>query len=256
MGRGAAQQGGWSRAVRTLARCMLVGWLLGLGVLGLPLQAAPDWSALDRPHFRRLGFDDGLPHPIVTSLAQDAQGFVWIGTQGGLARFDGHRLRTYALGEGALRDPYVQALQVDGKGQLWVGTRSAGLLRYRADLDRFERVAMAGKILALAAPADGSDTLWVSSELGLQRWQRGHLQLWARPQGHLQVLHVARDGVLWAGGVQGLWRLRGRDLLPVGLARDVQALAQDAQGQLWVGSVALGAEPGPHRRPGGAGLGS
>ncbi|WP_184044649.1 sensor histidine kinase [Inhella inkyongensis] len=223
---------------------MLVGpfWVLCVGFCAWvqPLHAAPDWSALDRPHFRRLGFDDGLPHPIVTALAQDAQGFVWIGTQGGLARFDGHRLRTYPLGEGAQRDPYVQALQMDGQGQLWVGTRSAGLLRYRPDQDRFERVALAAKILALAAPADGSDTLWVASELGLQRWQRGQLQLWARPQGSIQVLRVAADGVLWVGGSQGLWRLRGRELVPVGQARGVQALAPGEQGQLWVGSVSLG----------------
>ena len=75
------------------------GWLgaiLGLCALLITAPApAARWDRLATTVFHSYGREQGLPHPAVTALAQDRQGFIWIGTQGGLARWDGYRFRAW-----------------------------------------------------------------------------------------------------------------------------------------------------------------
>ena len=76
-------------------RAILLAALLTL--LSLPVlraASAPDpWRPLERPWFDNLGMAQGLPHTITTALAQDREGLLWIGTMGGLARYDGYRIQ-------------------------------------------------------------------------------------------------------------------------------------------------------------------
>src|SRR4029079_18594601 len=52
-------------------------------------------SVAQQPRFRHLGVDDGLPSSLISSVAQDRRGFLGVGTSRGVARYDGHRFRTY-----------------------------------------------------------------------------------------------------------------------------------------------------------------
>ena len=106
-------------ALSTLLACVLA--LLG------DAGAAQDarWSQLTDTLFRHLGTDHGLPNTIATALAQDHEGFIWIGTQGGLARWDGYRFKTYrplSNQDSSLPSLFAQTLHVDGFGRLWVVT--------------------------------------------------------------------------------------------------------------------------------------
>src|SRR5690349_14842349 len=115
---------------------MLLRLLTLLLVAQTSLAAAPErWSGLAETVFRHLDNDNGLPSTAVTSFAQDPLGFIWVGTQGGLARWDGYRFRTYRAGAadaGALPNQFVNTLHVDASGRLWIGT-NGGLARYDAD---------------------------------------------------------------------------------------------------------------------------
>ena len=80
-------------------------------------------------YFRTLRLKDGLPGSTVTTIQQDLQGFIWIGTNDGLCRFDGINFKTYRHEPGedqSLTDNYVINLYFDKKGNLWIMT-TAGL---------------------------------------------------------------------------------------------------------------------------------
>ncbi len=73
--------------------------------------------------------EQGLPQSTVTSIAQTPDGYLWLGTLGGLARFDGNRFRVFTNADG-LPSQRVLSLLVAGDGTLWIGTEGSGVARY------------------------------------------------------------------------------------------------------------------------------
>src|SRR5579859_1366825 len=71
-------------------------WLLCLlWLLCATVHAEDPWAPFDAPWFDRLSTTDGLPHSITTAIAQDHRGLVWIGSMGGLVRYDGYRMQVF-----------------------------------------------------------------------------------------------------------------------------------------------------------------
>ncbi|WP_374351447.1 two-component regulator propeller domain-containing protein, partial [Chitinimonas sp.] len=96
--------------------------LAGLILLAGPAAALPPGGHI---RFTHLGTSDGLSNAAALTLAQDRQGFIWIGTQTGLDRFDGHELIHFRRDSGAkngLLSDWINVLHVDRDGVLWVGT--------------------------------------------------------------------------------------------------------------------------------------
>ena len=105
------------------------------GLLFTPFSCFAVWESLVETQFSHLDVSNGMPHGVATAMAQDHQGFLWVGTQGGLARWDGYRFRSFqadAQQKTALPDDLVQVLHVDPRGNLWIGTMNGGLARYDA----------------------------------------------------------------------------------------------------------------------------
>ncbi|NKF23801.1 ligand-binding sensor domain-containing diguanylate cyclase [Solimonas marina] len=229
-------------------------WLSGLLLSGAPPSAFADarWSTLAQTVFHNYGREQGLPHPAVTALAQDRQGFLWIGTQGGLARWDGYRFRAYnsdAKQPYSLPDDWIQTLHVDAAGTLWVGGSAGGLARYDATLDRFDPITLgapARRIHIGALADDGHGGLWIGTDRGLRHLDAAH-RLTPAPSlpqtASVQALLRTADGRLWVGTVNGLW---WRDAAspgawrPVALGGDdnasVSVLHADTDGRIWVGT--------------------
>lgn len=195
-----------------------------------------------------------------TALVQDRTGFIWLGTQSGLVRWDGYQFRRYAADAavpGSLPDSFILTLHIDERGRLWVGTSAGGLARYDSIRDNFVRIdgVRGGAVTAIAD--DGRHGLWVGAESGLQHLEPGHedrlvpLPVSAAaglPDGGVQA--VLTDGVqLWIGTRRGLWRRPNSAVnfspVPLGAGGEpepaITRLFRDAEGRIWVGTHAHGA---------------
>src|SRR5436190_10506333 len=174
-----------------------------------PARAGPDPAStaaarhgVERVRFWHYGVEDGLSQSTARVLVQDRQGFVWIGTQDGLNRFDGQEFRVYRNDSSdplSLPDNYITALAPAPDGTLWVGTQAGGLARYRPLRDDFLRQSLAAdgaagsRIAALMVDAGGR--LWVASA--------GAGLAWFDPERGTMTAVPAAAGVAF-GQVRGL----------------------------------------------------
>lgn len=245
-----------SRSALSSLRACCATALLGLLLLVPTGAAAADWSVFSEPLFERLGREQGLPNDVVGAIVQDRAGFIWFGTGGGLARFDGHRFRHYTGDPGnqdSLPDSYVTALHVDPNGVLWVGTNAGGLARYDATADRFVRVNDGLQNLSiLSILTDAQGRLWTGTVGGVHVRDpaTGKGQFYTRrgPEPDSPALDQIRDMVELPDG--GLLLASGRGLVrfdpsgdlgtPVNLGGlvpaevAIQGLLRDGKGRLWV----------------------
>jgi diguanylate cyclase (GGDEF)-like protein len=246
---------------------VLLAWAVTLAQAQQASTAAasvePAWAALATPVFERLDPRE-LPHRVVTSLAQDASGFLWVGTQGGLARFDGYRYRVFRARTGepdAMPDGYIYTLLVDDSGHgLWLGTGTSGLVHFDCATEKFTALRTnnpsggglkGSKVMALAHASEGA--LWVGSDMGLSLFvpQTGRFTpVVLAPQAAqpvVQRLLVDRRQNVWAGTSAGLYvRWAGQttfqaldvaELRVVSPAGRVHSLGEDAAGRVWVGGI-------------------
>jgi diguanylate cyclase (GGDEF)-like protein len=236
--------------------------LLGFFMLGgAPAGAAAPWQDLAEPVFVHADTRE-LPEAAVMTLAQDAAGFVWVGTQGGLARFDGYHFRSFvpnANDPKALPDGYVRAMLPAANGGLWIGSSSDGLVHFDAATETFRtwRPDRAGRtgprsasVDALVASDDGG--LWVGGDGGLDRFvasTNAFAPVALAAAGQQPVvwsLLVDHAGTLWAGTQIGLYyrtarakRFQAYPLHAVdGPANPaIYSLYEDSADRLWAGSV-------------------
>lgn len=146
--------------------------------------------------------EQGLPQNTVQAMLQTRDGRLWVGTGGGLARFDGARFTTFE--NSPVRDLSARPVfgfMEDREGGLWIG-HSRGATRYANG--RFERVIgddlMQGRrVWAFAQAADG--TVWAATENGLARIGGGKVRMLAEADGlptlRLRALAFDRAGTLW-----------------------------------------------------------
>src|SRR6201987_1760642 len=145
---------------------------------GLALDPSQPASSYLRKNFT---IEDGLPANEVHAILQTQNGFLWVGTEAGLARFDGQRLTPINIGRGVAHQIPVRSLLPPSEGDLWVGT-DAGLARIpSAALDHFDPalvavyhvgVGQSDQILCIHRSRAG--TLWLGTSGGLYRFDRGN----------------------------------------------------------------------------------
>jgi signal transduction histidine kinase/ligand-binding sensor domain-containing protein/CheY-like chemotaxis protein/HPt (histidine-containing phosphotransfer) domain-containing protein len=217
--------------------------LLGTGADALALDPSlqPTQYVLDNWQI-----PDGLPQSTSQALARTPDGYLWIGTQEGLARFDGIRFTVFDTGnEAAIPNKHISVLHVDRAGRLWIGTRS-GIAVLAAG--RFETLPLRGLAHAyIRAITEGkSGQLWVGTETGLVELIDGKATRFfdvsnGLNDGRIRALTPGRDGALWIGTMSGLQRFDGQRFEGVPLDRAqtleaVTALHEDPDGALWVGT--------------------
>src|SRR5690349_7836159 len=76
--------------------------------------------------FNHLFVKDGLIEGSVHPIIQDNQGYMWMGTNNGLVRYDGYQPKTYLLSGKKLNRTRISDIHVDNRGEVWVGTYSNG----------------------------------------------------------------------------------------------------------------------------------
>lgn len=244
-------------------------------VIGLVLLYALSWISIaslparsNELRFQHLTLEDGLSQSTVTTIVQDATGFLWFGTQNGLNRYDSQRLEVYKADTSdpkSLPDGSIHDLLAEPNGDLWIAT-GRGLARWRQDLGHFETLhhlpddassLPSQNIRVLHRDTEGD--LWVgTADAGLARWLgegRGFesFQHQDGVQGSLgddNIRAMASDaeGRLWIGTLGGLYLFERQSLRFVRLGGNLRhggraldpgilAIETDAQGSLWLGTL-------------------
>ncbi len=213
------------------------------------------WVEMANTVFEHLGPHDGLPHPIVTAIAEDGHGYLWAGTQEGLARWDGYRFRVYparADDPHSLPASYVRSLDCDAKGRLWVGLDGTGVARFDEVDNTFVRYGDSS-VVALSPDAEGG--MWAASVTGLlhvrangvaeKAWPHAGGGPDALPDAGITAVLQDRSGGIWVGSASGVVRRftdgrRGSRIelpgFPAGTAIPVDSLYEDEHGHIWIGS--------------------
>ncbi len=230
-----------------LPGCAIAAALTGAAPSALALDPA---QALDRYVHQAWTTDQGLPQNSVYAIAATRDGYLWLGTDEGLARFDGARFTVFdRVNTPEIRDPFVIALHEARDGSLWAGTDRGGLTRFAAG--RFshygsEEGLPPARVQAIADGAGGA--VWIGLRgAGLARFEAGRFRIYRATDGlssdNVLALLQDRRGRLWIGTDAGLDRLEAgrfvhfgaRDGVPAG---SVRALAEDREGRVWIGTIA------------------
>jgi signal transduction histidine kinase/ligand-binding sensor domain-containing protein len=197
--------------------------------------------------------EDGLPEETVQAFAQTPDRFLWIGTSGGLLRFDGIQFVVYDHeNTPALRENSVFCLMVSHDGTLWIGEEGGGLASYSGGRFRsWSRQQGLTNNYVRALREDARHDIWVGTDDGLFRLRQG---VFTRmddrdgvPASSVHALDLGAGGRLWVGGYH-FFTLSDAGvaefLLPGGLADNVKSILETRDGAVWVGTVS-----GLQRRP-------
>ena len=229
---------GAARAIVALA----AGWsLLSWHLL---LAATDERPAGEGFVFRAWRTEDGLPQNTISAILQTREGYLWLGTQAGLARFDGVRFKVYGLAEG-LPSVQVRALYEDNQGSLWIGTTGGGLSRLRKDrIETFTVEDGLGDLNVTALVGDSSGRLWIGTSTGLSLWQNGKFihneALAGLGRSLIRALLRDRHNSIWISSSQGLFEIKDGGLTEsAGPPSDENfspyCLLEDRAGNLWAG---------------------
>lgn len=160
-----------------------------------------------RRHWRR---EHGLPGNEVTCLHQTRNGYLWIGTDGGLARYDGTGFAVWSRANTpAMEGPRVQALAEDDEGRLWVlGEEARSHWMLRQEAGSFARpCGTDGAPLppAVKMTSDAAGGVWLEYSDGLRRWKNGR---WELAQGveppFVRAMAADRSGRFWVEDSQAV----------------------------------------------------
>jgi ligand-binding sensor domain-containing protein/signal transduction histidine kinase len=189
----------------------------------------------------------GLPQASIYAIVQTHDGYLWLGTQTALVKFDGVRFTTIDQLDGvSLANLWVTNLVEDEQGSLWIGTNHAGLIRVRnGKVTRFSEDDGLPSSTVQCLFNDRRNNLWVCTPNGLAEVTRDKIRLFesdqALPDRNVQAACVMPSGTLHVGGDGpqiATWdgsRFRSHRLdLPVGSS--VNAMLCAADDVLWVGT--------------------
>ena len=233
-----------SRLVGRLAVC-----LLGLVALPLRLPASlPPAKSINEFKLDNWQAGQGLPQNSITSIAQTKEGYVWVGTEEGLARFDGIHFTVFDKKNSSLKSQVIRALLVDHAGDLWIGTHGAGVFRMKGGTFT---PAIGGegpqRSNVTSLFEDSAGALWIGTDGGgLLCRKDGKFRAFTVSDGLADnaVFSIAEDrgGAIWIGTHGGLSRFAGGkfrnfgtiDGLPNNFVRAVEV---DGEGTVWAGTT-------------------
>ena len=184
--------------------------------------------------------EDGLPNNTVQAITQTRDGYLWIGTREGLARFDGMSFQNIELLAGK-PSPSISCLHQSRNGDLWVGTDGFGLFRLSAaGVERFPKPdgRIDFEVREMLEAGDGA--LWLTSSGEVFVWKNGRLNFQAKLRRSLQGICADDQGGVWTAA-GGLFRLdepahTNQVVRSTGLSFAARCIYYDRAGQaFWLG---------------------
>ena len=216
-------------------------------------------------NFTNYSINNGLSQSVVNCLFQDSQGYIWIGTQNGLNRFNGESFDVYSYNPtdiGSISNNWIYAITEDANGNIWVGTKN-GLNKYLKKNNRFQRILYqtgftyditqySYDILCLKNGNLVINTPPVLSVYDTKKNSFTHFQNKLTYDGAVKDIRIPiiedSDGKIWIGSTKGLAAFSpqtmefsyysfhsksGHSLVEP----NITSLYQDKNGKLWTGTT-------------------
>ena len=190
--------------------------------------------------------EQGLPQNTIPAMVQTRDGYIWLGTELGLARFDGVRFSVFDEGNTPeIRSNIIVALAEDHQRGLWIGTQGGGLTYLKnGKFTTYTTKDGLSNDSVLSLYADREGNLWIGTDGGgLNRFSGGRFTAYTTKNGLADnaVFSITEDrqGSLWLGTHAGLTRLKG-DAFTSYTTKDglkngyVKSVYEDRQGTIWV----------------------
>ncbi|WAH65690.1 ATP-binding protein [Xanthomonas hortorum] len=234
-------------------------WLIAAVSLCLCVAVRPalaNTRALLTPVPSQVTVADGLPSDTISELAEDKQGYLWLASDDGLARFDGRNYRIWRMEDG-LTSNAIWTICVDGDNRVWMGFENGGAGFLDAKTRAFTRLQNAQfpelaeiTVWALAQTPNGDIWLGTAAHGLYRRRPDGSMQRFSNvpgdsaslPSDSVNGFEVAPDGTLWIGTPGGLARWDGAHFERVPLPGTTQAvnrLYMERSGDtLWISDIA------------------
>jgi len=228
----------------------------------LPFFCLPSYVTAQQASFfsniQYITSDEGLSQSEVTCILQDQKGFLWVGTRGGLNRYDGYDFKIFQNEIGnpnSLVNNSIESLFEDSKGNIWIGTKSSGLSCYSPENDRFEHfqyhpkdtnTISGNRIIAIGESETGD--IWVGTwgnGLTIINREKGKC---LRLLGQIRINDMirSRDGNMWLASGRGLYVLSSDGQLlnnytpPGAVAQFIDVLEDQQSGKFYLGTWSLG----------------
>lgn len=191
--------------------------------------------------------ENGLPQNTIHWIAQGRDGYIWIATEEGLARFDGIKFVVFdKQNTPQFRSNDVRLLLEDRRGDLWIGTED-GLIQMRdGKFTTFTTQDGLPSNVIDSLYEDHNDVVWIATSAGIVSFKNGAFSPVTPqrefPSDKVQALFEDREGALWIGSPEGLVRSKDgvitRYTKQDGLPNDsVVSITEDKDARLWVGTL-------------------
>ena len=222
--------------------------IFGLTLASLFSASAQSGAVPDNPRyvFQRIGEDIGLSTLTATSLAQDNDGFMWIGTQSGLIRFDGRQGKHYGVEDG-LASAVVDQVLIAPNGRILIGTRKGASICYK---NEFMRLPLPDEAVPDPAyqfvAADRQGEIYLATRKGLFQYSFDNpnryveVPIGGEKSQPIDAVYVAPDDTVWFAHGRKLGTIRPKQAatwlavhnqLP---EEPVLAILKDGDGTVWI----------------------
>ncbi len=218
--------------------------------------------------FDQIGLEQGLSQSNVNAIVQDAQGFLWFGTQDGLNRYDGYSIKVFKHNpedSNSISDSRINCLLNDSKGDLWIGTAGGGVDRYVIAENKFyhyknnknDSLSLSNNSITTVLE-DSDENIWIGTNYGLNLYNRKRNSFIhfffdlknnsIRNGNSITALCEDKEDNIWVGTYKGLLksnlknssgfiRITNLNTNPTTLYGDnVTSLYTDRTGSLWIGT--------------------
>ncbi|WP_440053788.1 diguanylate cyclase domain-containing protein [Pseudoalteromonas sp. T1lg65] len=174
-------------------------------------------AAIDDYVVKQWNTQSGLPSQSIKSVVQDLDGYMWLGTQFGLSRFDGHHFQNFNTQNfNALHSNAINKLLIDRFGMLWVGTRR-GLLRINVQTMDAQRFDVQGPVRDIIEDQDGS--IWVAANglyyASYKQLSFAHSDVDPAPLEMKQINQIVGSVTKMTLAPDGIWLINERHLLKI-----------------------------------------
>ena len=225
------------------------------------------WKAVGQSmNFSRLTINEGLSQNTIYSIFQDKTGFVWIGTEDGLNRFDGYEFKVYRhlpYDKNSIRSNQINNIYESQNGDLWIAT-STGLDFFDRKTENFKHIDLKQPVgispFITYVSGDRYGKIWLGTHNGLKKYDPAtgevisfsdNIQVYPGKTRRTYSIFIGSDDIVWAGVGSAIARINAKNnsILPAIRQIDnakgwggstVRSIKKDAKNNVWISTESSG----------------